>query len=82
MEFYTPFYKGWRAHGWRAPAVTPKKFDLVEPTAQYRAFPDFPEESGSNVIEAGEKAALMRFKKFEKNGLDSYDEARNLAGID
>ena len=81
-KVYTPFYKGWRAHGWRAPAVTPKKFDLVEPTDKYRAFPDFPEESGTHVIEAGEKAALKRFAVFEKNGLDSYDEARNLAGID
>ena len=81
-KVYTPFYKGWRAHGWRAPAVTPKKFNLVEPTAKYRAFPDFPEEAGSKVIDAGEKAALQRFKLFEMNGLDSYDEARNLAGID
>jgi deoxyribodipyrimidine photo-lyase len=81
-KVYTPFYKGWRAHGWRAPAVTPKKFDLVEPTAKYRAFPDFPEEASSHVIEAGEKAALKRFASFEKNSLDSYDEARNLAGID
>ena len=81
-KVYTPFYKGWRAHGWRAPAVTPKKFDLLEPTAKYRAFPDFPEEPGSQVIEAGEKAALKRFASFEKNSLDSYDEARNLAGID
>jgi deoxyribodipyrimidine photo-lyase len=81
-KVYTPFYKGWRAHGWRAPAVTPKKFDLLEPTAKYRAFPDFPEEPGSKVIEAGEKAALKRFASFEKNSLDSYDEARNLAGID
>jgi len=81
-KVYTPFYKGWRAHGWRAPAVTPKKFDLVEPTAKYRAFPDFPEEAGSQVIAAGEKAALKRFASFEKNGLDCYDEARNLAGID
>jgi deoxyribodipyrimidine photo-lyase len=81
-KVYTPFYKGWRAHGWRAPAVTPKKFNLVVPTAKYRAFPDFPEEVGSKVIEAGEKAALKRFKLFEMNGLDSYDEARNLAGID
>jgi deoxyribodipyrimidine photo-lyase len=81
-KVYTPFYKGWRAHGWRAPAVTPKKFNLVVPTAKYRAFPDFPEEVGSKVIEAGEKAALKRFKLFEMNGLDFYDEARNLAGID
>ena len=33
-KVYTPFYKGWRTHGWRAPAVTPKKFICVEPTAE------------------------------------------------
>jgi deoxyribodipyrimidine photo-lyase len=60
-KVYTPFYKGWRAHGWRAPAVTPKKFTCVEPTAEYRAFPDFPMPEGVNVIQAGEAAALKRF---------------------
>ena len=40
-KVYTPFYKAWCAHGWRAPAVTPKKFNCVEPTAEYRAFPIF-----------------------------------------
>jgi deoxyribodipyrimidine photo-lyase len=34
------------------------------------------------VIAAGEAAALKRFKEFSKSALDSYDEARNLAGID
>jgi deoxyribodipyrimidine photo-lyase len=34
------------------------------------------------VIAAGEKAALARFKTFSNNGLDSYDENRNLAAID
>jgi deoxyribodipyrimidine photo-lyase len=31
---------------------------------------------------AGEVAALERFKHFQKNGLNDYDQARNLAGID
>jgi deoxyribodipyrimidine photo-lyase len=79
---YTPFYKGWRTHGWRAPAVTPKKFTCVEPTAEYRAFPDFPMPVGVTVIEAGEAAALKRFKEFTNKGLDSYDENRNFAAID
>jgi deoxyribodipyrimidine photo-lyase len=57
-KVYTPFYKAWCAHGWRAPAVTPKKFVCVEPTADYRAFPDFPMPEGVSVIEAGEIAAL------------------------
>jgi deoxyribodipyrimidine photo-lyase len=81
-KVYTPFYKGWRTHGWRSPAVTPKKFTCVEPTAEYRAFPDFPMPAGVTVIEAGEQAALKRFKEFSNKGLDSYDENRNFAAID
>ena len=81
-KVYTPFYKGWRTHGYRAPAVTPKKFNVVEPTDKYRAFPDFLMPEGVHVIEAGEAAALKRFKEFTKIGLDSYDENRNFASID
>ena len=81
-KVYTPFYRGWRTHGYRAPAVTPKKFEIVEPTDKYRKFPDFPFPKGVQVITAGEKAALTRFKEFTKNGLDTYDENRNFAAID
>jgi deoxyribodipyrimidine photo-lyase len=81
-KVYTPFYRGWRTHGYRAPAITPKKFNVVVPTDKYRNFPDFPFPEGVEVIAAGEKAALKRFEAFTKNGLDSYDENRNLASID
>jgi deoxyribodipyrimidine photo-lyase len=81
-KVYTPFYRGWRTHGYRAPAVTPKKFNIVMPTEKYQNFPDFPFPSGVKIIEAGEAAALARFKAFTKNGLDSYDENRNFAAID
>ena len=79
---YTPFYRAWRIHGWRAPAITPKSLNLVEPTSEYRNFPDFPLPKAVEIIEAGEQAALSRFKIFTKSGLDSYDENRNFAGID
>ena len=79
---YTPFYKGWRTHGWRAPAKTPKEIKAPTPTAKYRDFPDFPTPAGTKLIEAGEAAALKRFKEFTNKGLDSYDENRNFAGID
>ena len=81
-KVYTPFYRGWRTHGYRAPAVTHKKFNVVQPTDKYRAFPDFPFPVGVQVIAAGEKAALERFNAFTKSGLDTYDENRNLASID
>ena len=81
-KVYTPFYRGWRAHGWRAPAATPKNIKAPTPPVEYRAFPDFVMPADVRVIEAGEAAALKRFKEFSKKGLDSYDENRNFAGID
>jgi len=79
---YTPFYRAWRTHGWRAPAITPKSVNFMQPTAEYRNFPDFPLPEGVEIIAAGEQAALSRFKVFTKSGLDSYDENRNFAGMD
>jgi deoxyribodipyrimidine photo-lyase len=79
---YTPFYRAWCVHGWRAPAKTPKEIKAPNPPDQYRAFPDFSMPDGVTVIAAGEAAALARFKEFSKKALDSYDEARNFAGID
>ena len=79
---YTPFYRAWCTHGWRAPAKTPQKINAPIPPDKYRAFPDFVMPEGVEVIEAGEAAALKRFKEFSKKALDSYDEARNMAGID
>ena len=79
---YTPFYRAWCFHGWRAPAPTPKNIKAPTPPDEYRKFPDFKMPEGVTVIEAGEAAALKRFKEFTKNGLDNYDENRNFAAID
>ncbi len=81
-KVYTPFYKNWCIHGWRAPAKAPKEIKAPMPPDKYRAFPDFKAPAGTTIIEAGELAALERFKAFKKNGLDSYDENRNLPGVD
>ena len=79
---YTPFYRAWLIHGWRAPAKTPSKINAPTPPDKFRKFPDFVMPDGVEVIKAGESAALSRFKEFTKKGLDSYDENRNFAGID
>ena len=81
-KVYTPFYRAWRTHGWRAPAKTPKSMKFVQPTSEFRNFPDFPLPKGVEIIKAGEAEALSRFKEFTKKGLDTYDENRNFAGID
>jgi deoxyribodipyrimidine photo-lyase len=76
---YTPFYRAWCTHGWRAPAAKPLNIRAAEPLAGDRNFPDWNAEVN---ISAGESAALDRWQEFQSNGLDTYDENRNFAGID
>ena len=79
---YTPFYRAWLAHGWRAAVAAPKTIKAVTPDPSDRKFPTWQAPEGTDIPVAGEKAAHERFKKFKANALDSYDEARNFAGID
>jgi len=81
-KVYTPFYRAWRLLGWRKPAVTPKNIKSVMPQEGDRNFPHWPLPDGAVITAAGEVAALERWKYFQENGLDNYDESRNLAGID
>ena len=83
-KVYTPFYKNWREHGWRNPAISPatSEIPLLKPDVGDRNFPQWEVPSGCEISEAGEKAALKRFKYFQENLLDNYDESRNFAGVD
>ena len=79
---YTPFYRAWLVHGWRAAVAAPKSIKAVTPDSSDRNFPKWPAPEGSEILIAGEKAAHERFKKFKAKAIDSYDETRNFAGID
>ncbi len=81
-KVYTPFYKAWLVHGWRQPASTPKDFPLIAPKSEDRNFPTWQAPEGTSIFEAGESAAHQRFSYFVENILNSYDESRNMAGID
>ena len=81
-KVYTPFYRAWLAHGWRAPAPTPKNIPTVDADPANRDFPDWKMPDDVIATSAGEQAALERFKVFQRNGLANYDVARNLASID
>ena len=81
-KVYTPFYRAWLAHGWRAPAPTPKNIPTVDADPANRDFPDWKMPADVFATSAGEHAALERFKVFQRNGLANYDVARNLASID
>ena len=79
---YTPFYRAWCTHGWRAPVAAPKVINAVTPSEKDRNFPDWKVPDGTEIFNAGEKAAHARWKTFQSDGLQSYDEDRNFAGID
>jgi len=79
---YTPFYKAWCAHGWRKPAVTPQEIPTIKPVSFAREFPEWKLPEGAQITPAGETSALERFRYFQKNALDAYDEDRNFSGKD
>ncbi len=81
-KVYTPFFKAWVTHGWRAPVSAPKKIAVVEIKDSERAFPQWDIPEGVVLPPAGEKAALKRWKHFQETELDEYDSQRNLAAID
>ena len=79
---YTPFYRAWLGHGWRAPVAAPKNPTWVTPKKGDQQIPDWKTPDGIVLQESGEKAALARFKNFLKKSADDYADARNIPGIE
>jgi len=79
---YTPFYRAWLAHGWRAPVAAPKKVSWVAPLKGDQNTPKWNAPEGTILQEAGEKAALKRYKDFLKRAAEDYGDARNIPGIE
>jgi deoxyribodipyrimidine photo-lyase len=74
---FTPFYKAWANHGWRAPA-TGKLPNLVSASSD-----SLPTAAPSIAIPtAGEDAAWARWKVFKKSALAEYSEDRNRPDLD
>lgn len=77
---FTPFYRAWRAHGWRAPAAGPAA-DIdwwmpMECDGRPEARTDI------ELPTAGESAAWERWRAFKKRGLADYAELRNRPDVD
>jgi len=76
---FTPFYRAWSSHGWRAPAEDPPTdIDWWMPLdcAGRPEVPGF-DQLGITLPAAGEDAARERWLDFRSNGLADYDEKRN-----
>ena len=78
---YTPFYRSWVGHGWRAPASSPEAPRFASPLKGDAVLPSWSAPAGVTLQEAGEAAALARWKAYRKGALSAYDEARNIPSI-
>ncbi|UUO00647.1 DNA photolyase family protein [Mycolicibacterium novocastrense] len=81
-KVFTPFYRAWREHGWRAPATSgPKSARWLEP-ADVGGTVDIPDAGVDLDLPAGEAAARKQWKSFVANGLDTYADDRNRPDLD
>ncbi|MBM9466371.1 deoxyribodipyrimidine photo-lyase [Nakamurella sp. YIM 132084] len=85
FSVFTPFYRAWKHHGWRAPAGPPGTVSWIDPadassTSLRRWTADLldAEVPGSlQLPEPGEDAARAHWTDFLDEGLADYDEHRN-----
>jgi deoxyribodipyrimidine photo-lyase len=77
-QVFTPFSKAWREHGWPAPAPLPPRLTWADgiPSDDWPAPGDVP------TAEAGEQAALERWRAFLEDGLAGYDVDRDRPDLD
>ncbi len=73
---FTPFYRAWLDHGWRAPAATPRAPHWIRPLKS-SDLPREPDLGAMNLPTAGEEAALRRWRAFRDGPLMEYAEMRN-----
>ena len=79
---FTPFYRGWMNHGWRAPADdVPGETQWWMPMA-CDGYPTAPDIGDVALPRAGEEAAWSRWEAFRAARLASYADLRNRADID
>ncbi|HEX3784880.1 MAG TPA: deoxyribodipyrimidine photo-lyase [Pseudonocardiaceae bacterium] len=80
FKVFTPFFRAWCDHGWRAPAMTSEStVDWVDPVEVAESVP-LPEESmpeGLSLPEAGESAATTAWQDFREAALADYDRHRD-----
>lgn len=77
FRVFTPFYKSWAEHGWRAPAKGPLPTLVSAPSETMPVV-----ESSVPVPPAGEDAAWERWKYFKKKALANYADDRNRPDLD
>lgn len=78
-KVFTPFSKAWHAHGRPAPVARPRRIPWFRGDVDSGPLPRLPR---GTRIEAGEAAALQRWRAFLDDGLTAYDRERDRPDLD
>lgn len=78
---YTPFYRAWRTHGWRAPATDPAELRWTRATGSDQ-LPVEPPLPGLSLPPSGEEVARRRWANFRDSALADYADNRNRPDLD
>ncbi|USQ77947.1 cryptochrome/photolyase family protein [Ornithinimicrobium cryptoxanthini] len=85
-KVFTPFARAWREHGWAAPAANPRRLDLVDLASDDEGERLLDEALAEDDLpalpDAGERAALTRWRTFLDQDLAAYDQARDRPDLD
>ena len=76
-QVYTPFFRAWQQRGVHAPATAPRVLPWTDGGVPSGDIPADPELGGVVLPEAGELAALRRWRAFVDRDLTDYAELRN-----
>jgi deoxyribodipyrimidine photo-lyase len=78
---FTPYFRAWAEHGWRAPATT-TDVRWLRPGGRTHRIPEASVPEGMTLPALGEEAALDRWHSFLTDGIETYDDSRDLPGPD
>ena len=83
-KVFTPYFRKWRDHGWRAPATTgPNSARWIDPAdVDGGKNLDIPNPGTELPYPAGEEAATRRWKLFVDQHLADYADERNRPDLD
>ena len=78
---FTPFYRAWMNHGWRAPAGDVPTGTIWWQALESQSLPAAPDLGSIQLPAAGEQAAWERWEAFRSSALADYDAQRNRADL-
>lgn len=83
---FTPFFRAWRTHGWRAPAASgPASARWIDPAripAEICDCVEIPSATDPLTFDAGERAARSQWREFVEQGLADYPSRRDRPDLD